>query len=138
MALTSKQAKFVASYQLTLNPTEAAKNAGYSAKNAAPQGCRLMKDPEILAELDQWKQKKAKDISKDDYIDETWGVYNGSKGFVEEPSRIRALELAGKALGHIGNTEQRPNQTLNIQINATGNETHDELWALTRKLLGND
>ena len=136
--LTSKQAKFVASYQLTHDATESAKNAGYSAKNAAPQGCRLMKDPEILAELSQWRAKKGQELSKPDFIDMAMEDYRNVE--VKEPNRPRFLEIVGKTLGHLGSgIDSRPQQsvTLNqININAIESSASSaDLWSLTRKLL---
>lgn len=41
-----------------ITQTDAAIAAGYSAKTAAQQGCRLMKDPEIVAAFDVWKKEQ--------------------------------------------------------------------------------
>lgn len=137
--LTSKQAKFVASYQLTGNPTEAAKNAGYSAKNAAPQACRLMNHPDILAEIKQWKATKAKEITKESFVERAMGVFEGGE-FKEEPTRVRGLELAGRALGYVSNgNDQKIAPALNMtQININTMQDQPDIWAMTRKLLGNE
>ena len=42
MALNPKQQRFVAEYLIDLNATQAATRAGYSAKTADVQGCRLL------------------------------------------------------------------------------------------------
>lgn len=47
MALTEKQARFVAEYLVDLNATEAAKRAGYSEKTAYAIGFENLKKPEI-------------------------------------------------------------------------------------------
>lgn len=53
MALTAKQAKFVAEYAVDLNATQAAIRAGYSEKTAYSQGSRLLKDVEVQHALQQ-------------------------------------------------------------------------------------
>ena len=47
MALTEKQARFVAEYLVDLNATEAAKRAGYSEKTAYSIGFENLRKPEI-------------------------------------------------------------------------------------------
>lgn len=134
--LTEKQAKFLASYQITGNPTESAKNAGYSAKNAPSQGCRLMKDPEILAELEKFRANKAKTLTKEDFVDKALRDYEETP--LVEANRPRFLELAGKGAGIIGTVSDKPSQTINnlTQININGSETPAQLWETTRKLIG--
>ncbi|AIW27705.1 Putative terminase, superantigen-encoding pathogenicity islands SaPI [Staphylococcus aureus] len=45
--LTAKQARFVNEYIRTLNVTQSAIKAGYSANSAHVTGCRLLKKPHI-------------------------------------------------------------------------------------------
>jgi hypothetical protein len=139
MGLTSKQAKFVASYQIEPNSTRAAINAGYPEKTAASMGCQLLKNPKVKAELDAWKTKKAGEITKSDFIDIAMERFRSLE--VTEPNSPRFLDLAGKALGHIGaNGDGKQATTINnlTQINFNGSESTGELWEMTRKLLGND
>lgn len=137
MALTSKQSKFIASYQIIRNATQAAINAGYPEKTAASMGCQLMKNPKIVAELDAWKAKKASEITKDDFIDLAISDFKSLE--LTEANRPRMLDIAGKALGYIGTGANQPTQTLNLtQVNISGGESQPQLWDLTRKLLGND
>lgn len=49
--LTSQQERFCQEYAVSLNATQAAINARYSKKTAAQQGCRLLKDVNILARV---------------------------------------------------------------------------------------
>jgi len=137
LGLTAKQLKFIASYQIEPDATKAAINAGYVAKSAHVEGNRLLKNPKIKAELDAWRLQKAKDLSKDDFITKSMECFNELD--VKEPNKPRFLDLAGKALGYIGANQEQKNQTLNLtQININGSETPEQLWELTRKLLGND
>lgn len=135
MGLTSKQAKFVASYQITQNATQSAINAGYSPKSAACIGSQLINNPKIKAEIEEWKAKKAIEITKEDFID--LAIKDYKKLDLTEPNKPRFLDIAGKALGYTGNNgENKPNQTMNLtQININGSESQPQLWELTRKLL---
>jgi len=134
--LTAKQAKFIASYQLTHNGTEAARNAGYPEKSCPSIAWQLLKNPKIRRELDEWKAKKASEITKDDFIDLALKDYKQLD--VNEPNKPRFLDIAGKALGHLGNNSDRPNQTVNnitlnkIEVNAmpTGKK-----WDALRQML---
>ena len=140
MVLTPKMSKFVASYQLTGNATEAAINAGYSVKTAPQAGCRMLKNPKIVNELEQWRVKKLATLpTKDDFIDMALKDYKATE--ITEPNRPRYLHLAGQFAGHIGvqnGGEQRPNQSLtinNIALTATDVSNPNELWDVARKLL---
>ena len=49
--LTERQTQFVNEYLVDSNATRAAKAAGYSPSNAAPEGSRLLKNPLVLGLL---------------------------------------------------------------------------------------
>jgi len=137
MALTEKQRKFVESYLVTNNAKQSAINAGYPEKTSAAVGWQLLKNHKILAEIDSCRTKLRSKITKESYIDKALETFE--KLDITEPNAPRFYDIAGKALGYLGNNEQKTSQTLNItQINVSGNETQTELWELTRKLLGND
>ena len=122
--------------------------AGYTENldRAASMACQLLKNPKILSKISELKLRNAvkrgivetKEFSKDDFI--SYALRDYESVAVEEPNRARMLELAGKGAGIIGGSnDSRPNQTLQLtQINIIGNETPQELWQLTRKLLGNE
>lgn len=59
LALTEKQARFVAEYLVDLNATEAAKRAGYSEKTAYSIGFENLKKPEIQEAIQQAKEARA-------------------------------------------------------------------------------
>ena len=132
--LTSKQSKFIASYQITGNGTQAAINAGYSEKSAPTLACQLLANPKVKAQLEAWKAKKTSECTKDDFVDLALSDYKNLE--ITEPNKPRFLDIAGKALGYIG-PQNIPSVTNNTQINITltGNETQEQLWAMTRKLL---
>jgi phage terminase small subunit len=59
MALTPKQARFVAEYLIDLNATQAAIRAGYSEKTANEQGCRLLANVKVAAAIADAQDKRA-------------------------------------------------------------------------------
>lgn len=134
--LTARKIAFVDYYKSTGNATEAAKLAGYKGKYVNRSASRLLHDVDISSQLKSFVDERKEKYSRDNFIDTAWKEYETLE---EEPTKIRALELAGRALGHIGvNSDSRPNQTLNVQINLSGNESQNELWEAARKLLGNE
>lgn len=60
MALTARQARFVAEYLIDLNATQAAIRAGYSEKTALQQGPRLLGNVGIAAAIQSAQAKRAK------------------------------------------------------------------------------
>lgn len=134
MGLSVKQQKFIASYQLTMDATESAKNAGYSANSAHVEGNRLLKNPKIKAELEQWNAKNKLSLDKESFVDKAMVCFE--KLAVTESNKPRFLELAGKACAIIGNDKDSnkiTNQTLNITL--TGGDTRDQLLENVRRLL---
>ena len=138
MALTSKQAKFVASYQLNHNSTQSAINAGYPAKSAPSIGCQLLRNPKVIAELDAWKAKKASEITKEDFVDLALNDYKSLE--LTEANKPRFLDLVGKTLGYTATKQDAGiiNNTLNIQLNNTVDQkslSPAQLWEEARRLL---
>jgi len=135
--LSAKQQKFIASYQITLDPKQSAINAGYSANSAAVEGCRLLKHPKIKAELEQFYAKNKLRLDKDSFVDKAMGCFEALE--LTEANKPRFLELAGKACAIIGNDKEGnkiTNQTLNITLN--GNESRDQLLSNVRRLLADN
>lgn len=67
MALTPKQARFVAEYLIDLNATQAAKRAGYSERTAEQQGHQLLKKSLVAAAIADAQSKRSErtDITQD-------------------------------------------------------------------------
>lgn len=59
MELTPKQERFVAEYLIDLNATQAAVRAGYSARTAASQGARLLKQSGVARAVQAAQQARA-------------------------------------------------------------------------------
>ena len=141
--LTAKQNRFVESFLAQGDKVYAACDAGYSAKSAHAISCQLLKKPYVIAKINELKVKIAKnelkvtkDFSRDDFIQYALEDYKSLE--LTEANRPRMLELAGKGAGIIGSSESsRTTNTMNVQINLTGAESTNELWELTRKLIGN-
>jgi phage terminase small subunit len=70
--LTNKQLMFVTAYLIDLNATNAAMKAGYSKKTADVQGCRLLTNVKIQAEVQKHMDKRAAkfEISADSVLQE--------------------------------------------------------------------
>lgn len=133
--LTIKQQRFIEAYKQHGDATKAAISAGYALKSANVEGSRLLKSAKILAELKQWKYRKASEITRDDFVDMALNDYKQLD--VTEPNKPRFLDIAGKTLGYIGSNNDKPSQTINnTQININGTEIQTELWEMTRKALG--
>lgn len=111
--LTTKQQRFIEAYKQHGDATKAAISAGYAVKSANVEGSRLLKSAKILAELKHWKHRKASEMTKHDFVDLALQDYRQLD--VTEPNKPRFLDLAGKALGHLGNNVPSiTNNTLNV------------------------
>ena len=72
MALSDKQARFVAEYLIDLNATQAAIRAGYSAATAKQQGSRLLTNADVQEAVTSGRAEMAKrtEISADRVLTE--------------------------------------------------------------------
>lgn len=59
-ALTPKQAQFVSEYLKDHNAKQAAIRAGYSARTAEQQGCRLLRNAQVVKAVGKSQQRVAK------------------------------------------------------------------------------
>lgn len=66
MGITRKRQVFIDNYLQCLNATEAAKRAGYSERTAYSQGGRLLKNVEILTEIE--RRLREKHVSSDEAL----------------------------------------------------------------------
>ena len=58
-ALKAKEDRFCLDYLIDYNQTKAAIRTGYAEKSAAKTGCKLMKDPRILARIRELQKEQA-------------------------------------------------------------------------------
>ena len=99
--MTERQLRFAKEYAKSLNATQAAIYAGYSAKNARMQGARLMTKANIQAAVKEHQNA----IAEKQGVEETFII----QGLIQEAlgngpdttsaARIRSLELLGKHKG---------------------------------------
>ena len=143
--LTPRKKTFIEHYKLTRNASESARRAGYSLKCCRQLGSRLLTDNDVKAALEAWEAEETakieqikRNLSKDSFVENAMRNYENLPP--ESPNKPRFLEMAGKALGYIrpGAKDNRPDQTLNMEVNLTGNETYEELLARVRRIIGND
>lgn len=90
MALTGKQARFVAEYLVDLNATAAAKRAKYSEKTAYSMGQRLLKKSEIQAEIQKGMDERARrtEITQDKVLKELAAIaFSNGTDFAQVVSR---------------------------------------------------
>ncbi|WP_375183503.1 terminase small subunit, partial [Marinobacter sp.] len=67
--LTPRQQRFVDEYLIDLNATQAATRAGYSAKTAASQGERLLRNVDVAAAIAAAKKARTERTEVDaDYV----------------------------------------------------------------------
>lgn len=119
--LTPREERFCQEYTVDYNQTWAASRAGYSPKSAAKQGCKLMKDPRILARIREIQKelvdrlgvtrerivlelldmvdicKAAKPVMRWNYI--THQMEESGEYVIDSKGAAKALELLGKYLG---------------------------------------
>lgn len=100
--MTDKQARFVAEYLVDCNATQAAIRAGYSQKTAYSIGQRLMKDPDIQAQIQEGMSglQERTELSQEYVIDNLREIVSRCmEGEDFKPhGALKALELLGKHL----------------------------------------
>lgn len=117
IGLTPKQEKFVEAYIRLNDATKACIVAGYSPKSANVEANRMLKRANVINALADWRKLKREALTKDSFIDKAMDSFE--KLEITEPNKPRFLDIAGKALGYIGNNST-PNVTNNTQINIKG------------------
>jgi phage terminase small subunit len=117
MALTPKQAQFVAEYLIDLNATQAAIRSGYSEKTANEQGSRLLakvKVAEAIADA-QGKRSERTEITQDRVVAEL-----AKLGFYDIRKAVRwggIPEVAGDG-SHIYPVEMVPSEDMDDETAA--------------------
>ena len=97
--MNERQRRFVEAYLAEPSATNAAVQAGYSERTAYSQGSRLLKHPEVSAELSR-RQARLRATS-DVRVDEIVLQLNQTRvdPAVPHRERLKAIELLGKYLG---------------------------------------
>jgi hypothetical protein len=138
--LTHRKEKFIKCIIQGKNPTEAARECGYSVKGTAQVASRLMRDVDVVTALTEFREQEKAKLTKESFVAKALGDYNALE--IDSRNRPRNLEIVGKALGYLttDTTSKNINQTLNVQINSVSleNKTTEELWSIARQLLANE
>ena len=95
--LTPKEARFRDEYLIDLNATKAAIRAGFSAKTARQQGCRLLANVNIAAAVVRAQAKRSErvTVTQDDVVK---GLHTEATGAESDAARVSAWGLLGKHL----------------------------------------
>ena len=106
--LVPKIDRFVDEYMVDLNGTQAAIRAGYSAKTAAQQASRLLRDVKVQQAVavrqQQLAEKRAWDVDR--LVDEAEENLNKARLLHQMGSANGALEFIGKATGLLNDKQQ--------------------------------
>lgn len=135
--LTPKKQRFVEEYLVDLNATQAAIRAGYSAKTAASQGERLLRNVEIQAAIQAAMKARQErtEITQDRVLAELAKIAFGDQRAVMEwgPSGVKLRDSKS-----LTDAEAAIVSEVSESVTAAGGtlklKTHDKVGAL--KLLG--
>jgi phage terminase small subunit len=96
--MNKRQSKFVTGFIKTGNATESAMRAGYSSKTAYSIGQRLLKNVEIIREIDMHREaiSKKADLTVSQVVREIWQLARQAQS---ETNRLRAYDMLMKHLG---------------------------------------
>lgn len=97
--LTHKQQLFVLEYQRTLNGTQSAISAGYSARSAGSIANELLKKPEIQQALKHGHEERTDRLIADVTQIQTFWTETMNDIDIDIKHRLRASELLAKSLG---------------------------------------
>jgi phage terminase small subunit len=110
MALTAKQAAFVAEYLIDLNASQAALRAGYKPSTAASTGNENLQKPEIQQAVQEAMQKRAArtEITQDKVLSDVEKIKinamrtrvgkDGAEEMINHTAALKACELQGRHL----------------------------------------
>jgi phage terminase small subunit len=91
----AKQARFVAEYLVDLNATQAAIRAGYSARTAEQQGCRLLRNAQVASAVTEGKAKQLAqaDVSGTRVIEENRRIgLNDVRAFFDPTGHLKPVQ----------------------------------------------
>lgn len=97
--MTERQMKFCKSYLAGNTKAEAAKAAGYTQKNAAAAGSRLMRNKEVQNYIDRHKEAYTQPVAgNEEILEYLTSVLRSRDKSVTVKDKMRAAELLGKRL----------------------------------------
>ena len=97
--MNCRQAAFVAEYLVDCNATQAAIRAGYSARTAASQGARLLRNVKVMAAIQRAQQEHTNALIATREQRLSFWTQVMLDGDTDMKHRLKASELLGKASG---------------------------------------
>ena len=97
--MNSKQLRFVSEYLVDSNATQAAIRAGYSARTAYSQGCRLLKNVEVSASIQQAMNERQSELIATREQRLSFWTETMRDADTDMRHRLKASELLGRACG---------------------------------------
>lgn len=125
MALTAKQAAFVAEYLIDLNATQAAIRAGYSEKAAKAIGAENLTKPDVQEAIKEAMQARAErtEITQDKVLKDVEAIKrdamrskigkDGTEEMINHAAALKACELQGR---HLKMWNDKLDITANVSI----------------------
>lgn len=125
MALTAKQAAFVAEYLIDLNATQAAIRAGYSEKAAKAIGAENLTKPDVQEAIKEAMQARAErtEITQDKVLKDVEAIKrdamrskigkDGTEEMINHTAALKACELQGR---HLKMWNDKLDITANVSI----------------------
>ena len=101
MALTGLQRRFVQEYPSDMNATAAARRAGYSVRSAGQTGWRNMRNPKIVAAIDEAMAESTREakVTAAGVLERLVREADGKGPNTSAAARVRASEILAKYLG---------------------------------------
>ena len=132
--LTPKQEKFIEFYMIEPNSAEAARKAGFKAKNA---GSKMLANKVVSTEISRRMELRAVDngIKADDVLKELVAIgmvnlhdYMNPNGTWKEPAELTRQQMAA-----VQSIKQSRNE--DGQVVVTGYEFYDKTWGLEQLMI---
>ena len=137
MGLSVKQKRFADVFLATGDKIQSViASHNCKSENASSMACQVFNSPKVKQYLAEYALSKPKQITKEDYIDRAMSIHDSLEK--TEANAPRYYDIAGKALGYIGNNQDtRPNQTLVINVD-TRSMDRNTLLDNVRRLLSDN
>lgn len=125
--LTARQKLFADNYLISLNATQAYKDAGYKVKNdniAAVESKKLLEKQKIKDYIQERMQSKEAELvaSQDEVLEFLSDTMRSSNGKHHISQRLRAAEMLGKRYALFTDKIESNNTTTNFEINIIEDE----------------
>lgn len=105
---------FIDSYLKHLNASQAARDAGYSEKSARDMGCELLKREHVKRQIDEIFAQNREKVDIGYLIEELLRTVRDCE--VGHPTRMKAIELLGRANSMYANERGETIPAININV----------------------